>query len=236
MEVLSFKLWGDYGHFKKFYTTTSPLTFEFPPPATIIGIISAIIGLDKNQYLNYFQNNADFNLALSIENPVKKVRWSQNLIDTKQHFWMIKNRTQIRIEFLKSPAFSIYFNHKNPQIYQVLQQHLKEHTSTYTVSLGLSELLANFTYTGTKNLKHKQDSSWQEIKTVVPISTLTKDKNVIDFNTNQEIFKSNYPIWMQPDRVVSKREDIIFERNARCIRCKVDEYWEAEEGEKIVFF
>ncbi|WP_231717005.1 CRISPR-associated protein Cas5 [Desulfosarcina ovata] len=48
--VLAFKLWGDYGHFRKYYTTTSPLTFEFPPPTSVVGIVSAIIGLDKEQY------------------------------------------------------------------------------------------------------------------------------------------------------------------------------------------
>ncbi len=85
-KILKFKIWGDYAHFKKFYTTTSPLTFEFPPPPTIIGIISAIIGLDKNEYLEHFQNPDEFKIALSIQNPIKKVRWTQNLIDTKHHF------------------------------------------------------------------------------------------------------------------------------------------------------
>jgi len=53
MKVLVFDIWGDYGHFRKFYTTTSPLTFSFPPPPTIAGILGAIYGTDKktNEYL-----------------------------------------------------------------------------------------------------------------------------------------------------------------------------------------
>ncbi|WP_372365248.1 type I-B CRISPR-associated protein Cas5b [Candidatus Uabimicrobium sp. HlEnr_7] len=236
MEVLSFKLWGDFGHFKKFYTTTSPLTFEFPPPATIIGIISAIIGLDKKEYLHSFQNHEEFSIAVAIVNPVKKVRWSQNLIDTKQHFWLIDNRTQIRIEFLKNPAFVIYFRHKNQNIHKKLQQHLEQHTCVYTVSLGLSELLANFSYLGKETLQLETSATWQQIRTVVPFSKLQNDSNVIDFEPNKEVFKTNYPIWMEPDRVVSKREDIVFERNGQSMRCKVKECWVTGGGEKIVFF
>ncbi|MDI3478645.1 MAG: CRISPR-associated protein Cas5h, partial [Thermoanaerobacterium sp.] len=32
MKSLIFDIYGDFGHFKKYYTTSSPLTFSFPPP------------------------------------------------------------------------------------------------------------------------------------------------------------------------------------------------------------
>lgn len=54
MQVLVFDIWGDYGHFSRFYTTTSPLTFSFPPPPTIARILGAIYGAGKNEYLNMF--------------------------------------------------------------------------------------------------------------------------------------------------------------------------------------
>lgn len=47
MKVLAFDIWADYAHFRKFYTTTSPLTFSFPPPPTIAGILGAIYGTEK---------------------------------------------------------------------------------------------------------------------------------------------------------------------------------------------
>ncbi|MFB3896899.1 MAG: CRISPR-associated protein Cas5, partial [bacterium] len=34
MKILVFDIWGDLGHFRKFYTTTSPLSFSFPPPSS----------------------------------------------------------------------------------------------------------------------------------------------------------------------------------------------------------
>jgi len=234
-KIIIFNLWGDYAHFKKFYTTTSPLTFEFPPPPTIFGILSAIIGLDKTEYLDHFQHPDDFKLALRILNPIKKVRWTENLIDTKHHFWRIKNRTQIRTEFLKDPSYCIYFRHNDPSIYNRLKEQLQNHQSVYSVCLGLSELLANFEYigeTGTESVRSDQEI---ELQSVLPESCLS-DERSIQFEGNREIFKVNYPILMQSNRIVNKREGILFERNGKPIRCRLKEHWVTETGETIVFF
>lgn len=234
-KILKFKLWGDYAHFKKYYTTTSPLTFEFPPPPTIIGIISAIIGLDKkdNFYLTKFLEN-NYNITLKLNNPVRKVRWTQNLIDTKHHFWRIKNRTQIRIELLKKPSFTIYFWHQNYEIYKALKQHLENHTSIYSISLGLSELLANFEYLGEENLSEIPNGQFIQIDSVIPSKHISEKG--IDYEIGKEIFQVNFPIFMNPERIVEKRAEIIFERNAKSIRCSPMSYWQLENGEKIVFF
>ncbi len=234
-KLLAFKLWGDYGHFKKFYTTTSPLTFEFPPPVTVLGIVSAIIGLDKESYLEKFIDPSRFRLAIGLECPVKKVRWTQNLIDTKRHFWKIHNRTQIRAEFLKDPCFKIFFSHKDPEIYDQLKENLMAHKSYYTVSLGLSELLADFDFCGEQTIIPSTTNEWQNIQSVVPCSALQDDQS-IDFEGEKEIFKISYPVEMLPDRVVTRREDVIFERRGEPVTCRVKESFETERGEKIVFF
>ena len=234
-KILVFKLWGNYAHFKKFYTTTSPLTFELPPTPTLFGIISAVIGLDKTEYLNHFQNPIEFKIAVKIINPVKKVRWTENLIDTKHHFWRIKNRTQIRTEFLKDPAYMIYFRHNNPFIYDRLKEKLLNHYSVYSVCLGLSELLANFEYIGETGIESVSSDKEIELLTVLPESYL-KDERSISFEGSREIFKVNYPILMQPNRIVNKREDILFERNGRPIMCILKKSWKTEAGEHLVFF
>ncbi len=241
-KILVFKLWGDYAHFKKFYTTTSPLTFEFPPPPTLFGIISAVIGLDKTEYLDHFQNPDEFKLAVRIINPVKKVRWTENLINTKdlKLYQLVKRsghepHTQIRIEFLKDPAYVIYFSHSEPLIYDHLKENLESHYSVYSVCLGLSELLANFEYIGETEIESVLSEQEIDLLTVLPESYL-RDETSIHFEGNREIFKINYPILMQPNRIVNKREDILFERNGRPITCILKKSWKTEAGEHLVFF
>ena len=74
-QFIVFELWGDYAHFRKFYTTSSPLTYPFPPKPTIIGILSSILGFDKknNEYLKHFEKDT-FLIALQLINPVKKIK------------------------------------------------------------------------------------------------------------------------------------------------------------------
>lgn len=102
MKCLVFDIWGEYGHFRKFYTTSSPLTFSIPPRTTICGIIAAIIGLDKDEYLNHF-SKAKANIAIQLNNPINKTRISYNLINTKtaKMYSKIKDRTQVTFELLK---------------------------------------------------------------------------------------------------------------------------------------
>lgn len=234
IKALCFTLKGDYGHFKKYYTTTSPLTFEFPPPPTVIGIVSAMIGLDKEVYLSRFPEDT-WKIAVCITKPVKKVRWTVNLVDTKQHFWRIKNRTQIRTEYLKDPEFRIYFHHSDKDLYEQLKRKLVNHHTVYSVSLGLSELLGDFAYDGECTLTETEDPGWQEIRSVVPVSCLSDDSSVA-FDDGLELFKVNYPVVMAPDRTVVKRDDVLFERCARAITCKVRQSFDIGNGERIVFF
>ncbi|MFA6013299.1 MAG: type I-B CRISPR-associated protein Cas5b [Desulfobacteraceae bacterium] len=234
IKALSFKLRGDYGHFKKYYTTTSPLTFEFPPPPTVVGIVSAIIGLDKSCYLSEFPEDS-FKLAVCITKPVKKARWTVNLIDTKKHFWHIQNRTQIRTEYLKDPEYEIFFHHSDSVLYNQLKSNLENHRTVYSVSLGLSELLGDFSYTGEHHLEEVKSQDFQSIRSVVPVSRLLDDRSV-RFDDNREIFKVSYPVIMAPDRVVVRRDDVIFERCARSVTSKVDAFHVTEKGENIVFF
>ena len=40
--VLVFDIWGDFAHFRRFETTTSPLTYPFPTGSAIAGYLAAI--------------------------------------------------------------------------------------------------------------------------------------------------------------------------------------------------
>ena len=246
---IAFKIWGDYAHFKKHYTTTSPLTFEIPPPPTVLGMIAAIIGLGKESYLSHFQDASAYAMAIRIMKPVKKTRWTQNLINTKlsgnisgkfgktktrmTHFGEIKGRTQIRIEFLKDPAYMIYFHHDDPAIRQALKERLLNHAPVYSVCLGLSELLAGFEYAGDVQAGVREGGPITDIHTVVPAESLCGE-NPVSFEHSAEIFRCNYPLFMTPERVVTKRGDIVFERNAAPMYCRVRSYYETEKGERIV--
>lgn len=232
MKVLVFDVWGEFGHFRKHYTTTSPLTYSIPPRTAITGMIGAIEGFGKDEYLQHFSKE-NANIAVKISSPIKKARIAENLIDTKIAPMMsrIKTRTQIRFEVLKDVKYRIYFSHSSEEVYNKLYSMLKEHKSVYTLCLGLSEHIANYEFIGEMEAVSELSSSEREIHSVIPEKELVK----ISFEEGKEYFSETIPIEMLPNREVTEYGKILFERNARCILANVNNLWRLENGDGIIF-
>lgn len=229
--VLIFDVWGYYAHFRRFYTTTSPLTFPIPPRTALCGLIGAIIGLEKeaNEYLKHFTLD-EASIGLRLLNPVKKVMIAENLIHTKSaKGWgmnLIKERTQINFEFLKDQKYRIYFHHTDEDIYQQLKENLINHKSVYTPCLGLSENIANFEFVGEFKVKSKTSEGYVQISSVLPMEKIA-EKEGIKFNVEGEYFSIRVPIELNLDRVVTKYSDIFFERTGeKPVEAKLlSSYW-----------
>jgi CRISPR-associated protein Cas5h len=239
MKVLVFDLWGDYGHFRKFYTTSSPLTFSFPPPPTIAGILGAVHGSGKDDYLRVFSPQK-CRLALSIVSPAKKVRMGINHINTKDGFWQPvrkKNhepRTQIRTEFLKDPCFRIYMAHSDESVFNDLCQAVKRHRCVFSVSLGLSELLAGFRFVGICEGEEIRDGASAELLTPVTASNLLDDG--LEIESGRKYFSEKMPIKMNPERVIEDYDNVIYEPDGKAIKAKVKSRFRLDNGGTIAFF
>jgi len=229
-KVLVFDVWGDYAHFRRFYTTTSPLSFPIPPRTALCGLIGAIIGLEKegNDYLKYFSIKSAY-IALRLLNPIKKTVIAENLINTKNArgpgMNLIINRTQIRFEFLKNQKYRIYFYYTDEEdsLYQKLKYNLINHKTKYTPCLGLSENIANFKFVGEFEIKNLSPSDVHiPISTVIPLQKISSD-NGIFFEREGEYFSIRVPVELNTKRVVTKYSDIIFDRKRRPIRAKLTE-------------
>ncbi len=230
--ILIFDIWGDFGHFKKPYTTTSPLSFAFPPRPTIAGMISAIIGLDKTEYADHFMKN-EANIGLRIMKPVKKIRISQNLINTKKEvrFFKIKQRTQIRFEYIKDPKYRIYFHHSDKTLYKRVKAFLESHECVYTLSLGLSELLANFEFIGEFDLCEIENKGNILINSIIPLD-LTDN---FEMETGKAYFSENIPLEMNNKRIVTRFGSVFYERNGLPVRAMPETYFKAENDDTFLF-
>lgn len=230
MRFLIWDLWGDYAHFRKYYTTSSPLTFAFPPRPTLAGIVGALLGLQKDEYPGIL-SGSEATYAVRIMKPIKKTRLAVNYINTKEAIDMskIKTRSQVRLELVKNPCYRIYFSHIDHSIYQRVLKMLSEEKTYYTLSLGLSELLAFYRFVGEEGAEKITSSSFVEIKSVLPYS----EDLEIRFEAEKEYMKDTMPVVQNSERVVEKYSRVIFERQGKPINAKVDSYWRVGD-EKIV--
>ncbi|ODM24786.1 type I-B CRISPR-associated protein Cas5 [Clostridium sp. Bc-iso-3] len=232
-KYLVFDIRACYGHFKKPYTTTSPLTYSIPTRTAVSGIIAAMLGFRKEEYQKHFTKD-QAKIAIGIKSPIKKVRISENLINTKKSMNIIHERTQIKVEFLKDACYRIYFTHANNQIYERLKELLNDHSTVYTISMGLSENLANYTFAGEFE-GHEVNGNKEvvEFSSVLPLESLKKGD--VEYEDDREYFTETIPVEMDEGRNVKEYREVLFERNSNKIRAKIDSYIRIEGiGENIM--
>ena len=234
MKLLAFDIWGDYGYFRRGYTSTSTITFPFPSRTTVSGLIAGILGLEKDSYHDIF-NEDNSKIGLRILNPIKKININLNYINTKEGFSLsdIKSdpRVQVQAEFLKDVKYRIYVSLEDNELMEELFSNLSEHKSVYTPCLGISECIANFklAYDDIFELDVVNDDN-VDINSVI---LKTTGDLIIEPDRKYGIVKS--PGFMNSERVVSKFLEYYYEENGNTIKLKNCDFYSVGD-EKIVLF
>lgn len=212
-KLLVFDMWGDYGHFRRGYTTTSALTYPFPPKSTLIGTIGGILGLpNEKENNNYYKllKTENIKLSLRILNPIKKIIIKENLVNTKKEdnplyfkYGLIsrsKGRSQIPLEFIKAPSYRIYVWINNKYL-ERLKEFLEEHKSFYTPYFGITECIANFRlvkfFEKNEIVEIKSKNGVYEIDSVIPIPAV-EGKIIIERNIPYGVIKT--PLFINEKR------------------------------------
>lgn len=241
-KMLIFDIWGRYAHFKKIYATTSALSYIIPSKTALYGYISAILGLDKfdNAYLDSFPLGA-CRLGIQVINPIVMQRVNTNLHPhDKGLIKATQNRKPTTMEYVYSPKYRIFFTHTNEALFEELEVHLKRHTSVYTPTLGLANLLSDFQLIGTAEAKEQQLTQ----PTTIGIDSVIPREAFVRFDLlpeagNEIIEYSQFAVEMNTDREVTHRTDILIDRNGKPIRAVVNYFHTYQQNgseRKIILF
>src|SRR5947209_12195430 len=91
---------GNWGHFKKPETNNNPLTHDFITKTALIGMIGAVLGIERPEMRQVFpQLSEDLGYGVQIRGAVKKESWSFKLRYASN---LVENRP-VQMEFLKNP-------------------------------------------------------------------------------------------------------------------------------------
>lgn len=226
MKVLNFELFGDFAHFRPYYTTSSPTTYTIIPPTTAVGVIGAILGLDKEEYSTNLKDKG-IRIGIGLKNIVKKLTLSINLVNTKGNYWIPtkKNtygpRTPTRYEYLKEVCYSIFVTMEDEETLDKLAKKVKEHTPYYTISLGLANLLGDIKFIAYEEVTKIEQDNFIEIDTAVKIENLKKEDPINlekGITYSKERFVSSFKENREPEDFV----DILYSLKAEkiCVRAK----------------
>jgi CRISPR-associated protein Cas5h len=225
-KILIFDTSSEYGHFRKFNTTTSPLTYSIPPRTAITGLLGAIIGLDRFSFYEVFSKQ-NANISVQVLNPVKKVNMAFNLLDTKKSFFDITNCTQIEFELLKDPKFRLFINISTEEIFNKLYDNLFNNKHHFSPYLGLSQFTAKVEFIDLTEGKEEKSEDFVDLITALNLKHCI-GQDPIKFDYEAKYSSNVMAVYMkldeQKDRIVTDYSDILIELDGRPIKAKVDNF------------
>lgn len=110
MNGVLFELKGNWAHFRKPETNNNPLTHDFITKTALIGLIGAVLGIERKEMAELFPTLSDDLLyGVRINNAVKKESWSFTLRKVVD----VLDKAPKQMEFLKNPVNTIALALKN---------------------------------------------------------------------------------------------------------------------------
>lgn len=233
MQTLVFEVKGQYGHFRKPYAPASPVTYPFPPPPSILGLIGAICGYGKDEYAEKIGWDK-VRIAVSLLSPTKRYRAALNLVNTKgnKFFRLVGEtpRTPIPYEFLKDPAFRIYVADAHSETMDKLKQCLIADKTVYTPCLGLAQCLASVAYRGEFKAVTLSTGVW-DVRSVIPLDQV----QAVHYEPGERYTRFRIPERMRPDRTVEKYGEVVVEENVGKVKVETSSAFKVDD-DHVLFF
>jgi len=248
-EILIFDISSEFGHFRKYNTTTSPLSYSIPTRTAVAGILGAILGMEREVAdgiypdgaipVQEFFSKANSDIAVQVLNPVKKENVAMNLINTKTSFYDLTKagRTQIEFELVKNVKYRIFFALNNNQlVFNELAERIKAKNHHFSPYLGLAQCTAAIDFVDIKQAEvfENKDESFVEIITAVNLSK-TIGEQPVEFDYSAMYSANNMPIEMNRIREVQEYSEVLIEKNGLPVKAKVKDYSRIENYGNILF-
>lgn len=236
MNVLVFDIKGRFAHFRKFYTNSSSLSYLLPPRTTLMGIVAAILGFERDSYYDIlYSENLDITVRIMFK--PRKIMQTLNYmkIESPKDIFKVKNHTQVPFEVIASKdsdvIYRIYLTHKNREIYEKIKHNLTCGLCEYPPYFGAAPFSARVDYVGEYNGEYVD----KEELISTPIN-----KDYIEKISLQEqnliLARERMPRDFDNNRMIQDSGTYIFDENGKPIKAKLKcKILKLETGESIVF-
>lgn len=148
MDIVAFKLIGDYAHFSHPATIYSSLTYPVPPKTAIMGFLGAIIGEEEYYKLGDIKYSIKINHMVSKKTMIFngiKFALSTNM-HVKEGYQDASEKKQFYKEMIKNPEYIVFLNLENldERYKSDIIANLREHKCKFTPYLGVNFCIADF--------------------------------------------------------------------------------------------
>lgn len=205
---------SDMALFRKPYTTTSSVSFAFPPPSAIAGLISAIVGLDNGASGNashayYWRELTGTRVAVAL---LRQTRWLRAAVNLKTP--EDESRAPIKHQFVSSPRYRVYVS---GGVEAHLRGHLERGSFIYTPCLGVAYALAQIDYIGFCDPRPVEEGEVR-VDTVVP---WTEEGMELNLAESGGIFSERVPFRLTTERALTESIKVVYSADVKrplCVR------------------
>ncbi len=157
VNFLVFRVFGPFAHFRVRYTTTSSMTYMFPPRHTAVGLIGAILGTPRHMLHKAFDNSV-CQVGILLRQPLTTLIQSVKLLKIMAnpklpHFMAASDRIIVPHQLVRDPDYTFVFHHDDPAVMETLRQSLENHKCVYSPGLGPANLLCDFELVAERELE-----------------------------------------------------------------------------------
>lgn len=148
-KILAINIKSDLGSFQRPQTNNSPSTFNIMPKSALIGIIGAVVGLDRtfmkdNDVYKILSNEIKYSLVL--KSPFNLKSWSEYGYNPDK-----KTYSPLKFERLENINYDVYilFNDENEFLNDILNNfidNVKNNVSSFSPYMGMANFLADIDF------------------------------------------------------------------------------------------
>lgn len=231
-QFLVFDWKGFMAHFRQFDANSSSLSYSFPPPTVIMGMLAGILGIERDQYYTMFAPD-QVRLGVQIRTVPRKIMQTVNYIFAKSPNDLNMSgenlHTQIPVEFVVAKNFP-----KAPLHYRIavqclnidlklrLQQAIEQIRFKYLPYLGSAPFGSWLEWPGEPEEVEQIKEAEAIVDTVVDLKSLDLQSISLDIIHHQPpaFFKEHMRRNFDQERIPGDLVDIIWERNRGKIKAR----------------
>jgi len=241
MRVIIFDLQGKFAHFRKFFTTSSSLSYSVPPRTTIAGLIAAILGRERDSYYAEFASDK-LQIAVRKMGKTRKFMQTLNYIKATSTKDLIapKLHTQIPFEIVTGEPgvhYRVYVAHQNVELLDEIYERVCKSKYIYPPYLGVAPFAAHLTPIA------QSEAQPIETKDYIPVSTVIRQDYIaadgIKIEDASCLLKEKMPTDFDAGRCIKSVNSYIYDENGRVINikpnCAVRQIQYAGVTENILF-
>lgn len=240
--ALVFDVSANLAMFRKPYTTTSMVSFPFPPPTAVAGLIGAVVGLQHGADMDaksaaFWNRMEGLQVAVGLRKPVGWMITAVNMMKFKTANADMREHIQVKHQFVKEPCYRIYVRGTG-EVFSGLRTALEKKEFRFTPCLGVAYALADINFVGEFEEK-KTGSTELSLDTVVPLYEGVQPDVIETGGLHKEIV----PFRMRCDRRLEEAVAVLYpeytserERRKIVLRERGDVYTSMVGTDRVAWF